>query len=381
MRTARGSLSDGDQDRPRVRIQSSCVVFTASATLRPRARSELSAQADEYLPSLVPAASNVFEALSSDPQLSSTNLHLPASRLLRVVPAALTEDPTYSIGQQTQHPIRIVRAASARIRCSRLNTFSSTPATIVSLEIEATPFQNSDVVFDKIDLKAFDAHIESRSNVPELQPPLSLRPRDDVTLVYELSPDHGVDSTVSTTSLASVIDISLEAVVKVSDDCQPRIAMAWRTSVDLPQPVNPSLGGPSQDPQRTSRPTSLPVSPTQSGDPSAPSSVSYSASQAGLTISFSGPATVEVSKPFRWNVFIVNRSAAARKFAMVAIPRRKRADPRRHVARPSSSSASSKKEEQLAEAVTDESIIHAMQKSVAGQDADLISLSSDVRIG
>lgn len=337
--------------------------------------------ADDYLPSLVPAASNVLEALSSDPQLSSTDLHLPASRLLRVVPAALTEDPTYSIGQQSQHPIRIVPVAGARIRCTRLNTFSNTPATIVSLELEATPFQNSDVVFDRIDLKAFDGHIESLSNVPELQPPLSLRPRDDVALVYKLSPDYGADPTVSTTSQASVLDISLEAVVKVSDDCQPRIAMAWRTSVDLPQPVNPFLGGPSEASQRTSRPTSLPVSPTQNGDPSGPSSVSSSSSQAGLTISFSGPATVEVSKPFRWNVFIVNRSASARKFAMVAIPRRKRTDPRRHVARPSSSSASNKKEEQLAEAVTDETIVHAMQKSVAGQDADLVPLSSDVRIG
>jgi hypothetical protein len=101
----------------------------------------------------------------------------------------------------------------------------------------------------------------------------------------------------------------------------------------------------------------------------------------GVTISFSGPSHIEVSKPFRWNVFIVNRSTAPRKFAMVVIPRRKRVDPRRHVARPSSSSVASKKDEQIAEAITDESLIHAMQKNAANQEVELISLSTDVRVG
>jgi hypothetical protein len=101
----------------------------------------------------------------------------------------------------------------------------------------------------------------------------------------------------------------------------------------------------------------------------------------GVTISFTGPSRVEVGKPFSWDVFIVNRSTIARKFAMVAIPRRKRADQRGHVTRPSSSSLSSLKGDGVAEAVTDDNIVHAMQKTVAGQEAELICLSTEIRIG
>ncbi|KAF7594121.1 hypothetical protein BBP40_010120 [Aspergillus hancockii] len=38
-------------------------------------------------------------------------------------------------------------------------------------------------------------------------------------------------------------------------------------------------------------------------------------------------------------------------------------------------------EDQVAEAVTDDNIVHAMQKSVAGQEADLVCLSTDLRVG
>ncbi|KKA16878.1 hypothetical protein T310_9492 [Rasamsonia emersonii CBS 393.64] len=376
-------------NRPRVRIQHPCVIFSASATLNPPERAEQASQSDEYLPSLIPASSNVLEALSADPLLRSANPFLPASRLLRVVPATQTEDPIYNIWQQAQHPIRIVPAANARIRCSRLNTFSSWPTTIASLDFEVTPFLNCDVVFDKAELALSDGHVENLSNVPELKPPITCRPRDDVTLVYKLIPEYGPESNPSTTAMVSTLDISLEAVIQVSDDCKPRISMQWRTNVDFSMPLNPTFGGPSQVLQRNNRPSSLSMTSGQGGTSSGVPPLkrssfrerAHSITQSGVTISFSGPVDVEVSKPFRWDVFIVNRSMTPRKFAMIAIPRRKRVDPRKHVARPSSSSTSSRKEEQLAEAVTDESIIHAMQKNAAGQDADLISLSTDIRVG
>jgi TRAPP trafficking subunit Trs65 len=353
--------------------------------------SDHSSHTDEYLPTTVPASSNVLQALSSDPALNSTTPYLPASRLLRVVPAAQKEAPVHNLRQQSQHPIRIVPAASARIRCSRLNTFSSRPVTIACLDLEVTPFVNCDVVFDKADVILSDGQVEDISNSPELQPPIVLRPRDDVTLIYKLIPEYGPEAYLSTTSLVSTLDISLEGVIRLSDDCQPRIFMQWRTNVDFSIPLNPTFGGPSQVMQRNNRPASLSVTSGQSGSPSSNAvnrssyrERAYSHTQGGVTISFSGPVDVEIGKPFQWDVFIVNRSRAPRKFTMMAIPRRKRVDLRRHVARPSSSSISGKKdkkEEHLAEAVTDESIIHAMQKNAAGQDADLVCLSTDLRLG
>jgi hypothetical protein len=366
-------------------------VFAASATLStPKGPSGVYNE-DEYLQSLVPASVNVFQPLSADPALKHSDPFLPASRLLRVVPATQTEEPIYNIQQQAHHPIRVVPVASARVRYSRANTFSTKPTTIASLDFEVMPFTNFEVVFEKAHLTLSDGHVEPLFDAIGLVPPITCRPRDDVTLMYRLTPEYGPEPNPSTTAMVSFLDISLAAVVSVSDDCHPRISMQWRTNVDFSLPLNPSFGAPSQVLQRSNRPASLPMTPNQGSGtppPGMPSSNrsslrerAYSTTDLGVTISFSGPVSVEVGKVFHWDVFIVNRSGKPRKLAMVAIPRRKRIDPRKHIARPSSSSVSSRKEDQVAEAVTDENIIYAMQKNSSSHETELICLSTDIRVG
>ncbi|KAL4997126.1 TRAPP trafficking subunit Trs65-domain-containing protein [Aspergillus recurvatus] len=375
--------------RPRIRIQHPSVIFIASASLNPADTRQHDSREDVYLPSLVPASTNVLQPLTTDPAFDQQEPFLPASRLLRVVPAKYSEDPIYNVLQESGHQTRIVPAASARIRYSRLNSFCGRPTTIASLDFEVTPFLNCEVIFDKADLRLSDGSIELLTNGPGLVPPVTCHPRDDVTLIYKLTPEYGPDSRDSTTVSASTLDISLEAVIKVSENCNPRILMQWTTNIDFSMALNPSFGAPSQALQRTNRPTSLSTLPSQAGAVSGgaqPHRTSlreraYSATDLGVTLSFSGPPSVVVGEPFSWSVFIVNRSSAPRKFAMVAIPRRKVANARGHVARPSSSSMSNRRSDQVAEAVTDDNIVHAMQKSVAGQEADLVSLSTDVRVG
>lgn len=329
----------------------------------------------------------MLQPLTGDKSFTSKEPFLPASRLLRVVPTTYNEEPIYNIQQHHSRPFRVVPAASARIRYSRLNSYTGLPTTVASLDFEVTPFLSCELSFDKADLQLSDGLIEPMSNIPGLTLPLTCRPRDDVTLVYKLTPEYGPATSPSTTAMMSTLDISLGAMIHLSDDCQPRISMQWKTNVDFSLALNPNFGGPSQALQRNNRPTSLPMTPSHSSQPSASANRSslreraYSATDMGVTISFSGPVRVQVGSPFSWDVFIVNRSNVPRKFALIAIPRRKRVDPRGHVARPSSSSLSSRKEEQVAEAVTDDNIVHAMQKNVAGQEAELISLSTDIRVG
>ncbi|PTU22523.1 hypothetical protein P175DRAFT_0430990 [Aspergillus ochraceoroseus IBT 24754] len=375
--------------RPRIRIQHPSVIFIASATLNPTETRQADSREDVYLPSLVPASTNVLQPLASDAAFDHKDPFLPASRLLRVVPAQYSEDPIYNVHQESGHPTRIVPAASARIRYSRLNTYSGRPTTIANLDFEVTPFLNCEVIFDKADLHLSDGLIEALTDAPGVFPPVTCRPRDDITLVYRLTPEYGLDSIPSTTAMVSMLDISLEAVVNVSDNCNPRILMQWTANVDFSMALNPTFGGPSQALQRNNRPASLPMIPSHANTPSSgvPANRSslreraYSTTDLGMTISLSGPPSVEVGKPFSWSVFIVNRSTTPRKFAMIAIPRRKRSDPRGHVARPSSSSMSNRRSDQVAEAVTDDNIVHALQKSVAGQEAELVCLSTDVRVG
>ncbi|KAB8266674.1 TRAPP trafficking subunit Trs65-domain-containing protein [Aspergillus minisclerotigenes] len=374
--------------RPRIRIQHPSLLFIASVSLNPSESRQQESRDDDYLPPLIPASINILQPLSSDNAFPQKDPFLPASRLLRVVPAQYSEDPIYNVQQQSGHPIRVVPAASARIRYSRLNSYSGRPTTVASLDFEVTPFLNCEVVFDKAELHMSDGTIETLSDASGLVPPISCRPRDDVTLIYKLTPEYGPDPNPSTTVMVSILDIRLEAIIKLSPNCSPRILMQWRTNVDFSMALNPTFGGPSQALQRSNRPASLPMTPNQSntatGGPPSRSSFrerAYSVADMGVTVSFSGPASVVVGKPFAWNVFIVNRSATSRKFALNAIPRRKRADPRSHVARPSSSSLTSRREDQVAEAVTDDNIVHAMQKSVAGQEAELVCLSTDLRVG
>ncbi|GMF96598.1 unnamed protein product [Aspergillus oryzae] len=375
-------------ERPRIRIQHPSLLFIASVSLNPSESRQQESRDDDYLPPLIPASINILQPLSSDNAFPQKDPFLPASRLLRVVPAQYSEDPIYNVQQQSGHPIRVVPAASARIRYSRLNSYSGRPTTVASLDFEVTPFLNCEVVFDKAELHMSDGTIETLSDASGLVPPISCRPRDDVTLIYKLTPEYGPDPNPSTTVMVSILDIRLEAIIKLSPNCSPRILMQWRTNVDFSMALNPTFGGPSQALQRTNRPASLPMTPNQSntatGGPPSRSSFrerAYSVADMGVTVSFSGPASVVVGKPFAWNVFIVNRLATSRKFALNAIPRRKRADPRSHVARPSSSSLTSRREDQVAEAVTDDNIVHAMQKSVAGQEAELVCLSTDLRVG
>lgn len=212
-------------ERPRIRIQQPSLLFIASASLDPTESRQHDSRNDDYLPSLVPASTNILQPLSMDKTFRRKDPFLPASRLLRVVPATYSEDPIYNVQQQSGHPIRVVPAAGARIRYSRSNSYSGRPTTVASLDFEVTPFINCDVIFEKAELNLSDGTIETLSDVPGLIPPLTCRPRDDVTLVYRLTPEYGPDPNPSTTVMVNILDIALEATINLADNCRPRISM------------------------------------------------------------------------------------------------------------------------------------------------------------
>lgn len=373
------------EDRPRVRFPHPSVLFASSATLNPK-KTPVESREDEYLPSLVPGSTNVFQSLAGGQENGQFDPYLPASRLVRVVPAAQPEEGTHHIQQQSCNPFRVIPIASARVRYSRLNTYSTQPATLASLDFEVTPFTGFDVVLREADVSLAGGNVEGLTQLTDFVPPITCQPRDDVTLVYKLTPEDAGDGTSSTTGVVSVLSIHIAATILVSNDCRPKVVMQWSTNVDFSMPLNPTFGGPSQALQRSNRPANLSVDGSQGTNtpPSGRSTAnrrSYVSPDLGVTVSFSGPAQVEVGKAFRWDVFIVNRFDKARKFAMAAIPRRKRTDPRKHTARPSSSSSSGAKGNDMAEAVTDENIVYAMQKNAALSETQLISLSTDIRVG
>ncbi|KAI5307011.1 hypothetical protein KEM55_008433, partial [Ascosphaera atra] len=291
--------------RPSLRLQQPLVTFNALVSLD---ASGLQETDDVYLPTRVPASSNVFQSLSEQPgQRDYRNIFLPASRLLRVAPTTL-ESQGWTVQQQNHRPYPVVPVANARVRYSRVNAVSVRPVTIASVDFEVTPFTPYDVVLEKAELTVPDGSAECTLTTPSFVPPVACRPRDDVTFIYKLTPvEDSYETFTSSTGSVSTLDISLSATVLVSDECRAQVTMQWRTTVDFSMPLNPNFGAPGKFLQRTKRPSNLSVSTVQPGSRpgSAPNNrKSHPITESGISVSFSGPDYVEVGKEFHWDVFI-----------------------------------------------------------------------------
>ena len=100
----------------------------------------------------------------------------------------------------------------------------------------------------------------------------------------------------------------------------------------------------------------------------------------GVSITFTAPKTVHVGRPFSWDVLVLNRSSKARQLVLTVIPKRKKGG---HLTQKSSSSAAAawNSHGDTAEAVIDENVLYAMQRNAVHEHAEIISLSTDVRVG
>lgn len=104
----------------------------------------------------------------------------------------------------------------------------------------------------------------------------------------------------------------------------------------------------------------------------------------GISLTVSGPPYVYVGEVFQWNLFIVNRSDKARTLAIIVIPRR-RTSTKRHESKPSlTSSAGGHRDDgvnDIVEAVVDDHVVYATQKTSVLEPAEVVGISTDVRIG
>ncbi|KAF7503944.1 hypothetical protein GJ744_002969 [Endocarpon pusillum] len=389
-------------NRPRFRLPNPAVTFTASVKLRPAKHADGSPIDDEYLPPLVPAPTNILERLKTIPALKDRAPYLPASRIESVLPGPQIDSEALHIRHQPTKRIAISPAVAARIRCSRMTTGSPHPPTIASLDFEVTPFVTFDVLLDHADVSlASDGKIEAISPLPM---PIRCRPRSTVTFLYKVQPPaHQAETPLPLPTTApntvGFLDILLESTLQISEKCKPSITMRWRSNVDLSIPPN-ARPGPSS--------SRLPLHPPATLQASRPTSLTTTKPPpfSGLTISFTFPPTVMLGQTFPLTLLLTNRTAHPLKLALIPIPRRPASSSsaqhssRKHAPKPSASSAldrrhttttTSKPGKQhpsyppvdIAPAVLDENIIHALQKSSinAHTDTDLVPISTDVRVG
>ncbi|KAI1840607.1 hypothetical protein JX266_013211 [Neoarthrinium moseri] len=398
--------------RPRIRLHAPSVVFTATASLKPAEASFSSHLLDGYLPSGVASGLNLLESFGSDPVLSGIQPRLSALRVSRVAPLTQqAKDLLQPIkAAPKQLSLRIFPAVHSRIRFARPTTTPPSPAIIAMLEVDFTPFFECEIALTSIDLSVIEGNVEDLTNQPGMALPMSCVAHDHITFLYRITPeDADTISRNPTRDLSIKIEMTALEQPKV---CTPKMTMAWTTTVDFTLPVNPGFGSAMQPIQRSHRPSQLSInSMTSLVAPSVSRPDALPALEAagnkmdvpipdlGITVTFAAPPPAQKIYPgdvFVWTVFVVNRTApnvptSPRKMALVAIPKRRRNESR--INRPPSvsypggaaahgaSQPRTPRDRSIADAVLDDNVVHAMQRSSIVDSAEMVCLSADVRVG
>ncbi|KAM4054909.1 TRAPP trafficking subunit trs65 domain-containing protein [Hirsutella rhossiliensis] len=389
--------------RPRVRPHDSSIIFTASASVKPELATELNTRGTGYLQSGLPTSVNLLESFSGDPALGGVRPRLSALRVSRVAPLMRKQDLAAHIRSLAHLRLPVFPVAHSRIRFSRPNTAPPSPAIIALLEIDFTPFFDSEILLDEIKLLTPDAAVDSLNDEAAMKLPQICVAHDHVTFLYLIRPH---DPEAGQRPVSGTLDISISACVQVTPGvCLPRLSMAWSAALDFTTPVNPSFATASVDTgiQRAHRPSQLsissppPMTPVAAQPPalhpdalpaldaSAARTTEAALTDLGITMSFTGPARpVYPGDIFSWTVYVVNRSSEKsarppRKLALVAVPKRRRNEVR--PVRPPSTASRRLGEKEVADAVLDDNALHVMQKNSMIDVSDVLCLSADTRVG
>ncbi|KAL2756213.1 hypothetical protein ACRALDRAFT_1042683 [Sodiomyces alcalophilus JCM 7366] len=399
--------------RPRVRLQSPSVIFRASANLKSADATGSPGDTNGYMRSGVPAGLNLLESFATDPALGGVTPRLSALRVSRVAPVTQSRGLMKPLSAQPGLELKIFPAIHTRVRFSRPNTIPANPALIAMLEVDFTShIEDSSIRLDKVTMTAQDSVVQDLNTHTGLSLPLKCAAHDHVTLLYRLAPEQ-VELVTKTPTRD--LDVSIEATIEDnSGTCTPKLTLAWTTTLDFTLPVNPGFGSATQPLQRAHRPSQLSISGSESLTAPAVSrpdalpaleaatarSTETTIPDLGLTMTICAPpGPLFPGEPFTWTIYVVNRAAAAkaapsataasampppgRKLALLALPKRRRNDAR--AARPPSGAAEKGKTiadgRKTADAVLDENIVHAMQRSSLVDSADAVCLSPDTRVG
>ncbi|KAF1984733.1 hypothetical protein K402DRAFT_335957 [Aulographum hederae CBS 113979] len=369
--------------RPRAKVQKLAVYFAPSASLRPAENIKSEVIEDEYLQSYNPTAINLLQAFENDAALAGVRPRLSALRITKVAPSA-------PIAKELLRPIRkgprrLFRSAPLllwRIRYSKCTTPPQTTTVIASIDFEITAFAGCDVSLDHVHMGITNGDVRPLGTVL----PIRCRTGDQVTLLFQLSPQTLDLAHTSSSDESHTLDVEVAARALISETCTPKVLVKFKTNVDLSMG---STGMNNSRPQSFIRPGSR-DRPSSAHRGDRPDSDSIRSSHeveattgAGISITVSGPRRVYIGEVFLWSIFAVNRSEDIQRLAIMVIPRRKRTEGRALIPKRYSGNNAGKftEQEAVAEAVLDESVVYALQKNAVMEPTELVCLSTDIRIG
>lgn len=254
---------------------------------------------------------------------------------------------------------------------------------MASLDLEVAYITGCRICIEDIRLSLRGGHVKTLADHNGAS--IVHKPGDQVTYLYKITPDVVSDGTPVFGKDGHVLNMDIKAKVLVSEDCTPSVTISWQTAVDFTAEQNASLV---KAAHRLSNPTTQSLKPPNPDAlPPHDSEIQQGEDALGkvinVTLTISGPARVHVGDMFHWGVFIVNRSDKTRKLAVLVVPKRKR-EYDRHQSQLSTSSAGGYRgdgKDLLASAVVDENVIYAKQKNARLDAAELMCLTTDVRVG
>jgi len=167
------------------------------------------------------------------------------------------------------------------------------------LEIEISPFTNGDVLLESINLKLSAGRVEPLTTQKSLGLPVTCRPRDQVSFVYNLLPDQVQSPPTRDEPVHTLTLHAIAALLRPIDDngTATRLALKlhWRTTVDLSSLTKKSF-------------FTIPHQLSTTSAKPAQSLTSTTTINPLITLTISGPRTCEPHSTLHWSLLLANRS-------------------------------------------------------------------------
>jgi len=171
---------------------------------------------------------------------------------------------------------------------------------LASLEIEISPFTNGDVLLESINLTLSEGRVDPLTTSKSLGLPVTCKPRDQVSFVYNLLPDQVQSPPTTGEPVHTLTFHAIAALLRPIDDTDTATRLAlklhWRTTVDLSSLTQKLFF---ITPQQLSTSSAKPAQPL----------ISRSTTNPLITLTISGPRTCEPHSTLHWSLLLANRSA------------------------------------------------------------------------
>lgn len=335
-----------------------------------------------------PTSLNLLQAFVGEEVFADKSIHFSASRVSKVTPTQpLVRELLRSVQSGPRRLFRMGTPLMWRVRYTRWHTSLHENSIITTIDIESPQNPGYTVAIKDVNLSLVRGRVE-----PLYKDQLDkCKPGDLWTLLFKLQPSkHESFDATQIHEDKDHLSLIITADILVSEECTASVKIEWHTDFDFNAgrpneakriPQRPNAQQPGSSSQHGANP-SIPKTANPDSLPQSDGAVSRNdAELADMSVSISAAREVHVGDMFQWRVFVLNRSQQARKLAVLAIPRRVKSDVRKHAKQSSVSSIKGKSAGSIAEAIIDDNIVYAKQKNARLEPAEMVNLSTDVRVG